>query len=99
MELKKDFDLLSSKDEHRLHLHNRSELEIHGVKEVDSFDQEEFLLETNMGYLVVRGENLQLQSLNVGDGIVHIHGKIYEFMYIDEQEEERAKGLFSKLFK
>jgi len=78
---------------------NRKEIEIHGVKEVDSFDHEEFLLETSMGYLIVRGQQLQLKSLHVEEGIVQINGKIYEMLYIDEQTQERAKGLFSKLFK
>jgi len=52
-----------------------------------------------MGYLVVRGQNLQLKSLHVEDGIVQIEGKMYEMLYVDEHAEERAKGLFSKLFK
>lgn len=84
--------------EHKVTMHNRKEIEITGVKEVDSFDHEEFLLETNMGYIVVRGKQLQLKSLNVGDGIVQITGRIYELIYVDEEKEERAKGLFSKLF-
>lgn len=86
-------------NDHRVSIMNRKEIEIHGVKEVDSFDHEEFLLETSMGYLIVRGQQLQLKSLHVEEGIVQINGKIYEMLYIDEQTQERAKGLFSKLFK
>ncbi|MDY0394855.1 sporulation protein YabP [Virgibacillus halophilus] len=85
--------------EHQLKLHNRKLLEITGVKEVDSFDNEEFLLETVMGYLIVRGQNLQLKNLDVGEGIVSIKGKIYEMSYVDEGGQEKAKGFFSKLFK
>ncbi|MEF2293248.1 sporulation protein YabP [Virgibacillus dokdonensis] len=79
-------------------MNNRKNLEITGVKEVDSFDNEEFLLETVMGYLIIRGQNLQLKNLDVNDGSVVIKGKIYELSYIDEQQE-KAKGFFSKLFK
>lgn len=92
-------EIIKESNEHRVTIHNRNEIEINGVKEVDSFDHEEFLLETNMGYLVVRGQNLQLKSLHVEDGIVQIEGKMYEMLYVDEHAEERAKGLFSKLFK
>ncbi|NBJ71256.1 MULTISPECIES: sporulation protein YabP [Clostridia] len=84
--------------EHNVKINNRKNLEISGVKEVDSFDNEEFLLETVMGYLIVRGQNLQLKNLDVNDGSVVIKGKIYELSYIDEQQE-KAKGFFSKLFK
>lgn len=84
--------------DHKVTVHQRNEVEITGVKEVDSFDHEEFLLETNMGYIVVRGKELQLKNLNVADGIVQISGRIYELIYVDEEKEERAKGFFSKLF-
>ncbi|MBP1970373.1 sporulation protein YabP [Virgibacillus natechei] len=85
--------------EHYVKLNNRKDLEITGVKEVDSFDNEEFLLETVMGYLIVRGQNLQLQNLDVGEGIVTIKGKVYELSYVDDTNEEKAKGFFSKLFR
>ncbi|MFC2948836.1 sporulation protein YabP [Virgibacillus sediminis] len=84
--------------DHSVKLNNRKNLEITGVKEVDSFDNEEFLLETVMGYLIVRGQNLQLKNLDVGDGVVSIKGRIYELSYVDEQQE-KAKGIFSKLFR
>ncbi|MFD1039874.1 sporulation protein YabP [Virgibacillus byunsanensis] len=85
--------------DHQLTINNRKSLEITGVKEVDSFDNEEFLLETVMGYLIVRGQNLQLQNLDVGEGIVSIKGRIYELSYVDEHHQEKAKGFFSKLFR
>ena|SRR5690625_341244 len=85
--------------EHNVRINNRKEMEINGVKEIDSFDNEEFLLETNMGYLIVRGQNLQLKNLNVEEGIVQIKGKVYELVYVDEEHQEKAKGLFSKLFR
>lgn len=99
MNLYEKNDLSYEKTEHKVTVINRNEIEIHGVKEVDSFDHEEFLLETIMGYLVIRGQQLQLKSLHVEDGIVQISGKVYEMVYVDEETQERAKGLFSKLFK
>lgn len=85
--------------DHFIKVNNRRNLEISGVKEVDSFDNEEFLLETVMGYLIIRGQNLQLKNLDVGEGLVSIKGKIYELSYVDEQQQEKAKGIFSKLFR
>jgi len=86
-------------NEHHVTIINRTDIEINGVKEVDSFDHEEFLVETNMGYLIVRGQQFQLKNLHVENGDVEISGKSYEMIYVDEQTQERAKGLFSKLFK
>ncbi|HLR61625.1 MAG TPA: sporulation protein YabP [Lentibacillus sp.] len=88
-----------TEQEHTVTVKNRKNLEITGVKEVDSFDNEEFLLETVMGYLIIRGQNLQLKNLDVSDGVVTIKGKVYELSYVDEHHQEKAKGFFSKLFK
>ncbi|MBA2177001.1 sporulation protein YabP [Halobacillus locisalis] len=85
--------------EHNVKVWNRRNIEISGVKEVDSFDSEEFLLQTSMGYLVIRGNNLQMKNLDLDSGVVSIKGKMYEMTYLDEHQGEKAKGLFSKLFK
>lgn len=84
---------------HTLNVNNRKTLEITGVKEVDSFDNEEFLLETVMGYMIIRGEYLQLNNLDVEKGVVSIKGKVYDISYVDEHHQEKAKGFFSKLFR
>ncbi|TDQ34220.1 sporulation protein YabP [Aureibacillus halotolerans] len=85
--------------DHNIIMKNRKYLEITGVKQVDSFDNEEFLLVTTMGYLAIRGQNLQMKNLDVEQGNVSIRGKIYDLVYLDEQQSEKAKGLFGKLFK
>ncbi|EEL52576.1 hypothetical protein bcere0022_590 [Bacillus cereus Rock3-44] len=80
-------------------MRGRRVIDITGVKQVESFDSEEFLLETVMGFLTIRGQNLQMKNLDVEKGIVSIKGKINEMLYIDENQGEKAKGFFSKLFK
>lgn len=52
-----------------------------------------------MGPLAVRGEHLQMKNLDVDKGVVSIKGKIYEVSYLDDFSSEKAKGIFSKLFK
>src|SRR5699024_11134930 len=90
---------IETKQEHEAKVNNRKYTQRNGVKELYSLDSEELLMERTMVYIIVRGNNLQLQNLNVEDGIVHISGKVYELTYIDEQREEKAKSLFSKLFR
>lgn len=85
--------------EHQIIIKSRQAIDITGVKEIDSFDNEEFLLETNMGYLVIRGQQLQLKNLNVADGRVEIKGRIDDLTYVEEGNTETAKGFFSKLFR
>lgn len=85
--------------EHDVVMKGRRTLDITGVKQVESFDNEEFLLETVMGFLSIRGQNLQMKNLDVERGIVSIKGKVFDLVYLDEQHGEKAKGFFSKLFK
>ncbi|MDQ0177895.1 sporulation protein YabP [Bacillus chungangensis] len=84
--------------DHDIMMRGRKLLEITGVKQVESFDNEEFLLETAMGFLAIRGQNLQMKNLDVDKGIVSIKGKIFDLVYLDDQPGEKAKGFFSKLF-
>ncbi|MDD9150700.1 MULTISPECIES: sporulation protein YabP [unclassified Sporolactobacillus] len=84
---------------HDIVIKNRRTIEITGVKHVESFDHEEFLLETVMGYLAIKGAQLKMQNLNVEQGSVAIEGKIFEISYLDDQDGEPSKGFFSKLFK
>lgn len=77
---------------------NRKTLEISGVMNVDSFDSEEFLLETECGFLTIRGSNLHMKTLNLEQGLVAIEGMVNEIMYLDGQQG-RTKGIFGKLFK
>lgn len=89
----------SGVQDHDVILRGRKSLDITGVKQVESFDNEEFLLETVMGYLAIRGQNLQMKNLDVDKGIVSIKGRIFDLVYLDEHQGEKAKGFFSKLFK
>ena len=85
--------------EHDVIMRGRKNIDITGVKQVESFDNEEFLLETVMGYLAIRGQNLSMKNLDVDKGVVSIKGRIYDLVYLDENHGEKAKGFFSKLFK
>ncbi|ADC49712.1 sporulation protein YabP [Alkalihalophilus pseudofirmus OF4] len=86
-------------NDHDITLRGRKQLDITGVKQVESFDNEEFLLETVMGFLSVRGRNLHMKNLNVELGLVSIEGKIDDFVYLDQSQQDKSKGFFGKLFK
>ena len=85
---------------HEIVLIDREVLKITGVKDVESFDSEEFLLSTEFGYLNIRGENLHIRNLDLEQGLVAIEGIVYDMGYLNEgYSTEKAKGLFGRLFK
>ena len=78
---------------------NRKLLEITGVLNVESFDSEEFLLETECGYLVINGKNLHIKNLNLEQGLVAIEGFVNAMSYLDSKAQDKTKGFLGKLFK
>ncbi len=93
-------DTTISNYNHGISLVERKNLIVTGVKKIDSFDEEEFLMETVMGYLVVKGEDLQLIKLDTLQGNVSIKGLIKSFGYVDDSvKKEKENGIFNRLFK
>lgn len=78
---------------------NRKLLEVSGVMNVESFDSEEFLLETECGFLMIKGQNLHIKNLNLEHGLVAIEGLVNELAYVDTNSQGKPKGFLGKLFK
>ena len=55
----------SSNKKHALNLMDREKLNLTGVKEVFSFDEDLIELETSKGYLDIRGEDLHIIKMNI----------------------------------
>ena len=81
---------------HNAIIENREKLMLSGVEDVISFDELELELVTELGELTVRGEMLNIESLNRDTGDMLVTGKINELMYSDRKPE--SKGFFKKLF-
>lgn len=95
-----DKDSIISTSNHSISLNERKNLVITGVKKIDSFDDEEFLLDTSMGYVVIKGEELEIIKLDTFQGNVSIKGKVNSFTYVESgHKKEKEDSMFSKLFK
>ena len=66
---------------HGISINERKLVYITGVNKIESFDEEEFLLDTNMGYLVIKGNGLEIVRLDTKDGIVSIKGNVDSFLF------------------
>ena len=85
---------------HDITLSERKNILITGVKKIDNFDSEEFLIETSLGYLEIKGEELEIIKLDTYQGNVSIKGKFNSFSYVDAiREKDKDNSLLSKLFK
>ena len=85
---------------HNVTINERKNIVISGVKKIDSFDNEEFLMETTMGYMVIKGSELEIVKLDTYQGNVSIKGKVNSLTYMENSgKKEKEDGFFGKLFK
>ena len=95
-----DKDNILTTSNHSVSINERKNILITGVKKIDSFDNEEFLLETNMGYIIIKGEELEIIKLDTYQGNVSIKGRVDSLMYLDENlKKDKDSSLLNKLFK
>ena len=84
---------------HNLVLENRNKLNVSGVKDVLSFDDELVIIETELGLLTINGNNLKINKLSIDTGDVIVEGEIFNLGYNDPSKKTQESGLFSKIFK
>ena len=80
-------------------LENRSKLSISGVLDVFSFDDQVIILETELGLLAVKGENLRINKLSIDTSEVIVEGEIFNLNYSDKDTEKKNGSFLGKIFK
>lgn len=85
---------------HGINLFERKSLIITGVKKIENFDSEQFLLETIMGFMVIKGSELELVKLDTLQGNVSIKGNVSVINYVEENtKKNKEESIFNRLFK
>ncbi len=79
-------------------LENREKLTISGVIDVLSFDDQIVIVETELGMLTVKGEDLRINKLSIDTQDIIIEGNISNLSY-SEKEEKKNSSLLGKIFK
>lgn len=82
---------------HIIKLSERKNIIISGIKKINNFDEKEFSLESIMGNIIIKGENLEMLKLDTIEGNVSIKGKINSFSYTDAPTKDNS--ILMKLFK
>ena len=81
-------------------LENREKLTISGVLDVLSFDDQIVILETELGLLTVKGENLRINKLSLDTAEVIVDGEIYNLGYSEKELEKKNNGgILNKIFR
>ena len=70
-----------------------------GVTDVVSFDDESITADTDMGMIIIRGEDLHIGRLNLDEGVLQVDGSVDSIEYTDGSESSRGGFLLGKIFK
>ena len=85
---------------HGISLAERKNVVVTGVKKIESFDNEEFLMDTTLGFLNIKGEGLEIIKLDTYQGNVSIKGRVDSIIYTDNGVKKIKEETFlGKLFK
>ncbi len=78
-------------------IESRKKLNISGVKDVMSFNDETVLLETELGKLTVKGEDLHIVNFNTETGDLTATGRVHAVVYMSDGKS--SGGFISKIFR
>ena len=81
---------------HNVILENRNKLNMSGVIKVDNFDENEILLQTHLGRMTIKGEQLHITRFNTETGDLLLDGNIYAIVYTTDKG---SGGFFSRLIR
>ena len=84
---------------HRLVMENREQIALTGVKKVHSFDPKEIVLETELGILSIKGEQLGIKLLNLEEGKIDLQGHVVALIYQRNTNGGSRKGLINRIFR
>ncbi len=82
-------------------LESRNKLSVSGVRDVISFDDQIVLVDTELGLLTIKGENIRINKLSIDTSEVIIEGDISFLSYSDNDKssKENNSSFFGKIFK
>jgi sporulation protein YabP len=85
---------------HGISMAERKNIVVTGVKKIETFDSEEFLMDTTLGFLHIKGKDLEIVKLDTYQGTVSIKGEIDSLSYSDTLNgKNKEESFFGKLFK
>ena len=85
--------------DHKININERKNIVLTGIKKLNSFNDLEFFVDSVMGPILIKGNNLELIKLDTFQGVLSIKGKINSFSYMDDNKKIKADNIMARLFK
>ncbi len=73
-------------------LENRQKLNVSGVLDVLSFDDQIVIVETELGLLTVKGENIRINKLSLDTSEIVVEGEINSLGYSNKELDKKERS-------
>ena len=77
---------------------SRERLFISGVTDIESFDEEQVLVKTVLGDMLVYGKGFNVKRLDVESGDLELVGYVISITYREKQQRQKG-GLLKRIFR
>ena len=82
---------------HACRLENRNAASLTGVREVVSFDENQVVMDTDMGLLTIKGKDLHVSRLTVEKGEMEVEGQSLTYSS-NEAYRKAGQSILARLF-
>lgn len=84
---------------HKLTMINRKGLNLTGINDVISFDMNEVLLESSQGMLLIKGNDLKVERVQLESGEVDVEGEVESLVYSEVSSyAKKSKSILKRMF-
>lgn len=81
-------------------LENREKMNVTGIVDVLSFDDQIIIIETELGLLTIKGDDLKINKLSIDTSDFIVEGRINSLIYSNaDSGMPKSKNILSKIFK
>lgn len=85
---------------HKVVVVGRKSGTVSGISDVLSFDENEIVLDTEMGLLTIKGKELHISRLSIELGEADMEGKVDSMVYSERGHKKKQEGSFvSRMFR
>ena len=88
-------DAKTEMNNHIVHIENRKYLKISGIISVDDYNEIEIHAKSQCGNILIKGEKLKIDILDLPSGELVVNGKINALAYSDNVN---TKSFFKRMF-
>nr|WP_296085401.1 sporulation protein YabP [uncultured Blautia sp.] len=84
---------------HRVSLENRKKTVITGVQDIHSFNENEVLLLSEAGKILLKGEQLHVRNLNLEKGEAEVEGRVDSLSYLTRNAHKKDESILKRMFR